>query len=220
MLRAKLAITLPEDVWIGDLSRAHPDAEFRVLGAQQTDAGGTGVLAVSAPDHGPILSGMDRLDGVTVIDHLEATAETTHVQFRTDTPLLIAMAESAGLPIQPPVRIVDGTATVWVSGSGERVVAFVDRLEGRGLSVDIQRITPSIDADDLLTDRQRELLLAAVEQGYYDAPRACSLTELAAELDLAESTVSETLHRAEGSVVKAFVATLPAPGSGEDWSAS
>lgn len=217
MLRAKLAIDLPEDVWIGQLSRAHPDVEFRVLGAQQTDAGGTGVLEVSAPDS--IVPEIDRLDGVAVIDHLEATGETAHVQFRTDTPDLIALAESAGLPIQPPVRIVDGTATLWVSGPGERVVAFADRLERRGLSLEIQRVTPSIDADDLLTDRQRELLLAAVERGYYDAPRACSLTDLAAELGLAESTVSETLHRAEGSVVKAFVAALPSPRSGEDWPA-
>lgn len=38
---------------------------------------------------------------------------------------------------------------------------------------------------------------AVIERGYYDTPRRCTLTELADELDLAKSTCSERLHRAE-----------------------
>jgi len=60
----------------------------------------------------------------------------------------------------------------------------------------------------LLTDRQRDLVVAAVQQGYYDTPRGSSLTELSDHLGMAKSTVSETLHRAEETVVKEFVAEL------------
>jgi len=68
----------------------------------------------------------------------------------------------------------------------------------------------------LLTDRQRELLLAAVDAGYYDTPRECSLTDLATELDMAKSTVSETLHRAEGTIIEEFVADLDEGLSSQD----
>jgi len=39
----------------------------------------------------------------------------------------------------------------------------------------------------------------------------CTLTELAAEVDRAKSTVSETFHRAEGKVVREFVEGLADP---------
>jgi hypothetical protein len=58
----------------------------------------------------------------------------------------------------------------------------------------------------VLTDTQRDLLLRAIEEGYYDTPRSCSLTELAERLGKARSTVSESLHRAEGKALKEFAA--------------
>lgn len=52
--------------------------------------------------------------------------------------------------------------------------------------------------------------MAAVEAGYYDTPRTCTLTELADEVGLAKSTCSEILHRAEEIIVKEFIENLPA----------
>jgi predicted DNA binding protein len=54
-------------------------------------------------------------------------------------------------------------------------------------------------------DHQLQLLAMAVERGYYDTLRECSLTELANELGIAKSTCSEISHHAEGEVIKQFV---------------
>lgn len=220
MPRAKLAVTLPAEVWIARLSRDHPDAQFRVLGALQTDEGGTGVLEVSAPDPEAVVEALGRFESVELVEQLASSGEQAHLQFRTSTPLLLVSAEAAGLPLQLPVVIADGVATVWTAGPGERLASFVDQLEELGMSVAVQTVAADIDSDRLLTDRQRDVLLAAVEQGYYETPRACSLTDLAAELDLAQSTVSETLHRAEGRVITAFTDALPTDRADEEWPAS
>ncbi|MGK2230049.1 MAG: putative DNA binding protein, partial [Methanobacteriota archaeon] len=45
----------------------------------------------------------------------------------------------------------------------------------------------------------------AHELGYYDTPREISLSEVANEMDIAKSTCSEILHRAEGKVVSEFL---------------
>jgi predicted DNA binding protein len=74
------------------------------------------------------------------------------------------------------------------------------------MSYTLNRVYDATDTPDLLTDQQRRLLVTAVEMGYYDTPRECTLTELAEEADLAKSTTSVTLHRAEETVVKEFVA--------------
>jgi predicted DNA binding protein len=52
-----------------------------------------------------------------------------------------------------------------------------------------------------LTDAQYETLLAAMESGYLDIPRECSLAELGGQLGISESATSERFRRA----VKALI---------------
>ena len=59
--------------------------------------------------------------------------------------------------------------------------------------------------DQLLTERQQGLVRTAVDAGYYNTPRECTLTELAEIVDIATSTASETLHRAEAKIITQFV---------------
>lgn len=53
---------------------------------------------------------------------------------------------------------------------------------------------------DGLTARQREVLEAAVEKGYFAVPREVTSEDLAADLDVAPATVREHLQRAQRNV--------------------
>jgi predicted DNA binding protein len=52
---------------------------------------------------------------------------------------------------------------------------------------------------------QRSAVEAAVDQGYYETPRAVSLGELADELGLPRSTLQYRLQQAEGWIIRRFV---------------
>ena len=209
MPRAKLSVHMPERAWIAQLSRDHPDARFRVLAAMPIDGGGAGLVEVTAEDPDAIVAEMREFDGIDSVDLLESSGDTALVQFHTGQPLLLISAREAGLPLRPPVDICDGVASVWATGSPERLSAFAEQLEAFGMPFEVDRVTPEVDPASLLTDRQREVVSKAVELGYYETPRRCSLTDLAAALGVAQSTCSETLHRAEGAIVRAFVEELP-----------
>ncbi|WP_436903087.1 helix-turn-helix domain-containing protein [Halovenus halobia] len=62
------------------------------------------------------------------------------------------------------------------------------------------------DAESLLTERQREVLDAAVREGYLAVPRECTLAELAATLDVDKSTASTILRRGQARLVEWFLA--------------
>ncbi|ELZ25595.1 bacterio-opsin activator HTH domain-containing protein [Halosimplex carlsbadense 2-9-1] len=47
-----------------------------------------------------------------------------------------------------------------------------------------------------LTERQREAIVLAVEEGYYDIPRDCTTVELAEQLGISDQAVTERLRRA------------------------
>lgn len=57
-------------------------------------------------------------------------------------------------------------------------------------------------------DRQREILNTAVEMGYYELPREVTLAELAEEIGVAKTTVSQHLRKAERRVVEFVVQYL------------
>ena len=63
--------------------------------------------------------------------------------------------------------------------------------------------TLEVDAETI-TDKQREALETALEVGYYD-DQSTSLSDLAAELGLSESAVSQRLNTAETRLVRSVI---------------
>lgn len=208
MPRARLAIDVPESVWIGAVSREHPEATFRVLAAMPEGDRGVGLVEVSAPDIGAVAASIDAHDTVSDVAVLHRHENRATLQFETSDPLLLFPVQSAGVPLELPFDIKDGAATWKLTASHDRLSELGEQLDAFGIRFEVESIERFVDPDRLLTDRQRRLLVAAVEQGYYDTPRGCTLTELAESLDVAKSSVSETLHRAEGAIVKHYVADL------------
>jgi len=60
-----------------------------------------------------------------------------------------------------------------------------------------------------LTDRQREAIVLAVEEGYYDIPRDCTTVELAETLGISDQAVTERLRRAIVRLVTNTILTSP-----------
>jgi len=209
MPQARLLVDLPDGPWIADVSREFPDAGFRVLTAVPGESAGFALVRVSARDVDAVLSAMNSHDALASVSVMAREDGVATVRIETDTPLLLLAAKRSGLPIEMPLDIEDGVAEVEVTGEHERVAEMGRRLSDLGLEFEVERVRQRVNPARLLTDRQRELLLAAVDLGYYDVPRRATLTEVAEHVGIAKSTCSETLQRVERTVVREFVDDLP-----------
>ncbi|WP_458189051.1 helix-turn-helix domain-containing protein [Haladaptatus sp. NG-WS-4] len=205
MATAKLTITLPEGVWIGDVSTANPNAKFRVLGALPADDTGVGLLELTSSDLPKVIREMEGYDDLVRLELLQVSDDTSLIEFETTEPLLLLSVQESAVPLELPLTICDGEATFEVTASRERLSSLGTQLEMFGISYDVEYIREMVTSESLLTDRQRRLLTTAVDCGYYDSPRTCTLTQLAEKADIAKSTASETLHRAEGKVIKQYL---------------
>lgn len=197
MTRARLSISLPDATWVGTVSRAYPGTTITVLAAMPTGETGGGLIRIAGDTRG-VRDAMECQEGITSLAVLRASDDEALVQFDTANPLLVQSAREAGLPIEPPVWIEDGEATIEVTASHDRLSALGETLGEFGLRYTVEHVFDAVDPEALLTDRQRRVLTAAVDRGYYDTPRKCTLTDLAGELGVAKSTLSEVLHRAAG----------------------
>ncbi|CAI48857.1 HTH-10 family transcription regulator [Natronomonas pharaonis DSM 2160] len=205
MTLARIRVDLPGDAWVSTVSRSFPDATFRLLATMPGADHGEAVVSVEADRPEAVLDAMADCDPDHEPSPVSQTDRGLTVQLDTAQPEPLRAASESGLPVEPPCRIQNGTATVDLRGSHDRLSAFGQQLDAAGLDYEVEFVGGFEDgADRLLTDTQRELLMTAIDLGYYDTPRGCTLTELAAHLDIAKSTCSETLQRAEGNLIKQF----------------
>jgi predicted DNA binding protein len=205
MPRATLTLTVPEVIWIGDLSRRYPEMRIEVLAAVQNDDRGVALAELSAPDESRVLSELEGYDGVAGVELLSDGDEETLVQLETTVPLLLEPIQRSGVPLEMPFTIRNGNVVWEVTTSRERLSKLGEHLEELGIPFTVDSIYQEVESEQVLTDHQWELLRTAAEHGYYDTPRDCTQEELAEALGIAKSTCSETLHRAEERVIKRFI---------------
>lgn len=204
MPRATLTITVPETVWIGAISREYPDARFRILSALPGEDFGVGLVEITAPSLPAVVQAVDDAPEVEELNLLKRHEDTSLVQFETTDPMLLFPIMSSGIPLEMPFDIVDGEAVWDVTTSQDRLSELGDQLDAFGIQYTVEEVRYHLQTEQLLTERQESLVDRALELGYYDTPRECTLTELAEDVGLAKSTCSETLHRAEGKIITEF----------------
>ncbi|MFB6104214.1 MAG: helix-turn-helix domain-containing protein [Halobacteriaceae archaeon] len=154
-------------------------------------------------------------DSVTDLTVLDAGSETCQVQVETTVPVLLTSLQNAGVPLEMPFEVSDGQMTLEATVPQQTLSDLGTTLEKFGIQYTVERIQQEPESDSaLLTKRQRWLLDEAIDRGYYDTPRRITLVDLADELDIAKSTCSEILHRAEERVLKDLGRGAEEPPSG------
>lgn len=111
-----------------------------------------------------------------------------------------------------PRSISDGVVTVRVVvPSREPFKRILRLLEECGADVSVewllngeQRRLPAETEVTQITDKQRAAIETALEKGYYETPRQASLSDLAEELGVTDSAVSQRLGAAETKLVKSL----------------
>ncbi len=92
--------------------------------------------------------------------------------------------------------------------SDEALERFHGFFLERDLEVDVRKLRDTRDpagnarSEFGLTSRQREALVAAVEAGYFDIPRSCTLAELGERLGVSQNAASERLRRGVETLVE------------------
>lgn len=120
-----------------------------------------------------------------------------------------------GTRIVWPARYYEGWEEFTVLATSERqlrdAIANVKRPNvvepGQVEVVTGERLPIGVTAADMMdgiTDRQLEVLRAAIDLGYYEAPRRIATEELARRLDITPSTLKEHLRKAEEALVNGF----------------
>lgn len=148
-----------------------------------------------------------------VLDHNVTDTDGTlyvYVHFvPTETAeTLLELRRAHELVVRTPIRwLADGRLEVSAVGDDRTLQAAVEDLP-EAVDVELVELTEYDPASErpeaLLTDRQLEVLDAALEVGYYEEPRRGTQADVAEAVGLAPATVGEHLRRIEGTVLRSL----------------
>lgn len=212
ILSCRLAVSLPHSLWMHRFTVAHPEARLEVVDRLEMGGGVTMLeVRVSAFEGGGWSEEVRSLPRVKDVELLSAAegAETFRVYFRGHT--FIPLMRRLGLVRHLPFPVQNGVATWTFTGPQTKVRALLRSLEKatQGVRVEALRHGPFVQGSSLLTPRQQEVLRRAMAEGYFDVPRRVSLTELAARLGIAISTLSVTLAVIEKKILEPHAGASP-----------
>lgn len=197
---------------VGERLEADPSVTREAIHRFDSMDDGTIVMVAS------VSGDLDRYDEILaespeVLEHAVSGDDSGYAYSRIEanerTEFLVSRERDLELVLDMPIEITeDGGQRLTLIGS-EDAFARADYDPPGGVNVEIERMGeyyPESDRLlDALTDRQREILRAAVEAGYYDHPRRATQEDVADRVDCSPGTVGEHLQKIERAVFGSLV---------------
>ena len=207
MLSARFRIQLPEGTWVRDVSETYPNATFRLLSGIRTGETASELGEVRTDQPVAVAESTQNHPAILRYERLEVTDDRLLGKYETTDTGLYEFVAASDLPPEFPVVVRNGWYEFDLTGTREEFDRFRGALDGLDRPYRLLSVVGEDDEEEsMLTDRQRELMAAAVREGYFEVPRECTLAELADRVDADKSTVSGVLRRGESRLVKWFLA--------------
>lgn len=205
VISAQFRIQLPEGMWVRDLSERFPRATFRLLSGFPTGERAVELGEVVADDPETVVTAMREHPAIENYNLLESANRRALGKYESLDTDLYEFARLSSLPVEFPIEVTNGWYEFDLTGTQAEFDGFRETLEDLGARYELQSVVSDPGTEQLLTDRQREILETAVREGYFEVPRECSLADLAERVGADKSTVSTVLRRGEANLVKRFL---------------
>jgi predicted DNA binding protein len=203
-IRLKFDGTAVED-WIADVSTEFPDTEFRGLTEQPTEDGLLVIGKALTSEGDALVRQFETASEVRSYEVLHIDDQQVLIQYLTPITESYEILRASGILPEYPVILQNGWFSATVTTSQDRLSTYIDGLATASIPYQILSVTQSHDSGELLTERQWHFITEAVDRGYYDTPRDCTLMELAKPFDTNKSSAGKLLRRAENRIIKQFV---------------
>jgi predicted DNA binding protein len=151
----------------------------------------------------------EEINGVRLLDKLDERA-----LFRIEWGTGIDGLVGSLLDLDVAILQAEGTAERWEFEfrfpDNEALSAFQAACGEADVALDIGRVCDLTEAEAApdeatLTPAQREVIITALEEGYFEIPRDTNLVEIAEELDISNQAVGERMRRAVAKLARSTV---------------
>ena len=110
-----------------------------------------------------------------------------------------------------PTIVSEEKLTYSCIGDQENILKFIDVMKQYGTILNMSFLKAVYQPQDILsilTDKQREVVLAATKFGYYDYPKKINSQQLSQKVNISKATLVQHLRKAEGRIMANITAGI------------
>ena len=195
IVQVKFNITIPKTKWLAKINKKYPELTFNILSKflLKNNIGNT-LFQIRGPTIKNFLSDFKKISNSLTYQILFEGDDFVLLNIKTEDPLILTALMKTQLLLIYPLTIKNGIVEVKVIAERSKIDLFLSELEHKTINFSIRSIG-YYHGTQLLTQKQNEILQIANKKGYYDIPRKISLSNLANELNISPSALSETFRR-------------------------
>lgn len=187
---------VPRRFWAGELSARHPGVRIEILNRSEiTPEVSVSDCWISGHPPGVWARELSSCHDVMRVEGLSEMGGGSLYRVTFRNPPIVYFYRERGTPLQFPVWIQSGFGgleSVLPRSELEAYRAFARSVDAQA-HIESLRRGPLMSHLPALTPTQRDLLLKALDQGYFEVPRKVTLTELARRFRRSPSSLSRTI---------------------------
>ena len=116
---------------------------------------------------------------------------------------LATILANLGVVLDWPVEFKQDSKTIKIILRSQNVSRTIDIIEKKKIKIlNLSKIRINFDVEEILTQKQREILTHSLELGYYEFPKKIGLNTLAKKLGLSPSTLCVHLQKIESKILR------------------
>ena len=212
VVQLNFSLSIPQDKWLAKTSITHPELQFNLLS----------MLPLSS-NQGNTLLQIKGLNLDKFWDEFKKVHENQNYNliFQDDNSLLFNMVIAdpwvlktifdAQLHLRFPIVIHNGKISIELIGSRGKIDQLLNKNKNwKEVEISIKQVKKYCP-DTLLTPRQLEILGKSLLNGFFDIPRKKSLSDLAKDIGISPSALSENIRRINKKLAEHYISCIDLP---------
>jgi predicted DNA binding protein len=205
VVQIKIVFSLPEQRCMFRLSKLYPDLIFKNISMLPIlENMGNTLVEVSGSRAQKLLDDMKKEKNIASAKIVLDSPEQVLINVHVNEAIILNLLGETKVIIDYPLIFQDGQGFLTLIGERSDIDALLTRFEERGIDFTIKSIGGT-NSKEILSEKQKDVLVKSLKAGFFETPRKVSLTNLAKEFDVSPTALSEMIRRLSKRLAEHYV---------------
>lgn len=212
IVQLSFSLSIPTDKWLSKYSILYPQLQFNLLSMLPLSANqGNTLLQIKGLNLDKFWDDFIKTHNKENYNLIFQDKNSILLNMLVNDPWVLQTIFDAQLFLRFPTLINNGKITIELIGSREKINQLLNNNDNwKKIDVAIKQVKKYCP-DSLLSPRQLEILNQSLINGFFDIPRKKSLSDLAKEMKISPSALSENIRRINKKLAEQYISCIDSP---------
>ncbi|WP_457558401.1 helix-turn-helix domain-containing protein [Candidatus Harpocratesius sp.] len=211
IVHMKFSFPVPSDLWFSKYFLKYPLIHFTILSSfLLTENKGSCLIQVRGPNISIFLNDFSENYEKKKVTIIYQDPNSILLNILIEDPWILHNITKNHLLIRYPLQIFKGIISIELISPRTNIEKVFRNSKWKDLNITVKQVREYCP-ESLLTAKQTEILIYALENGFFEIPRKITLSSMASKIKLTPSALSENIRRITKKLVVHYLNCFEKP---------